>query len=88
MSVLQGLDPRFGTSRDVVVEIWPETLPAIELFLLVLTQWRTGPNGRIGLDYLALDKVMDYKSIAVSERLDLLLDIKNLERGFLSALRS
>ena len=88
MSILQGLDPRFATSRDVVVEVWPETLPAIELFLLVLTQWRTGPKGRIGLDYLALDRVMDYKSIPLSERLDLLLDIKNLERGFLSALRS
>ena len=88
MSVLQGLDPRFGESRDVVVEIWPETLPAIELFLLVLTQWRTGPSGRIGLDYLALDRVMDYKLIPLDERLALLKDVASLERGFLSALRS
>lgn len=88
MSILQGLDPRFATSRDVVVEVWPETLPAIDLFLLVLTQWRTGPAGRVGLDYLALDRVMDYKAIPMSDRLDLLNDVRSLERGFLSALRS
>lgn len=33
------------------VEVWPDNWPAVELFLKLLTQWRTGPGGIIGLDY-------------------------------------
>lgn len=32
-------------------EVWPENLEAVKLFLRCQTQWRTGPNGLIGLDY-------------------------------------
>lgn len=32
-------------------EVWPENLEAVQLFLRCQTQWRTGPNGLIGLDY-------------------------------------
>lgn len=35
--------------------IWPENMPAFELWAKVATQWRVDPNGqRIGLDYAAV----------------------------------
>lgn len=35
-------------------EVWPDNWPALELFLLCQTQWRTGPGGLVGLDYGAV----------------------------------
>lgn len=48
-----------GLQRDDacpdVCEVWPDTWPAIELFLAMATQWRRAPSGRLdGLDYNAL----------------------------------
>ena len=34
--------------------IWPEHLEVLEMFLRCQTQWRSGPNGVIGLDYSVL----------------------------------
>jgi hypothetical protein len=31
--------------------LWPEHWPAVELFIRCMTQWRTGANGVVGLDY-------------------------------------
>ena len=35
-------------------EVWPGNWPAVDLFLRCQTQWRIGPNGRAGLDYVAV----------------------------------
>jgi hypothetical protein len=34
------------------------------VFWQMSTQWRVGMNGVIGLDYVALDKVMDFCTVA------------------------
>ncbi len=31
--------------------LWGEHWPAVELFMRCMTQWRTGANGVIGMDY-------------------------------------
>ena len=36
-------------------EVEPEAWDAVQMFLRCQTQWRAGPSGLIGLDYLALD---------------------------------
>lgn len=87
MHYLKGLSAKFGQSREIVVDIWPETLPAITLFTRLLTQWRTSPTGLIGLDYNALNLLMEYDAIPVTERGALLRDVAALERGYLDALR-
>ena len=38
--------------------LWPENVPAFELWLAVQTQWRMGPNGPIGLDYAGVEAHM------------------------------
>ena len=35
-------------------EVWPETWRVLQLVDQAQTQWRMGPSGPIGLDYLAL----------------------------------
>lgn len=36
-------------------EVEPDAWPALEMFLRCQTQWRSGGNGLIGLDYGALE---------------------------------
>ena len=79
MALLQGLSPKFAQAREQTLEIWPETLPAIRLFAKSLTQWRAGPTGIIGLDYNAINLLMEYDAIPMSERGELMSDITHLE---------
>lgn len=37
--------------RPVNFEIWPEHIEVLEMFLRCQTQWRSSPNGVLGLDY-------------------------------------
>lgn len=39
------------------IEVWPETDTPARLFAGLLTQWRMGPAGPVGLDYAALPVV-------------------------------
>ncbi len=43
---------------DTAVLVWPENLPAVNTFIAMSTQWRTGAMGATGLDYNALPAVM------------------------------
>ena len=84
---MKGISPKFAVSRDVEVEIWPETLPSINIFSKSLTQWRTGPTGIIGLDYMAVNLIMDLDGIPHEERSKVLSDVACLERGYLQVMR-
>ncbi|UAA39408.1 DUF1799 domain-containing protein [Paraneptunicella aestuarii] len=87
MALLKGLSPKFAQEREQNLEIWPETLPAIRLFAKSMTQWRAGPTGIIGLDYNAINLLMDYDAIPMAERGELMSDIAQLEIGYLQAMR-
>ena len=58
-------------------EVEPEAWPALQLFLMVQTQWRTGPSGMIGLDYGAVRWVMELQGVA--EPLAVLDDLQVIE---------
>lgn len=64
----------FGIDLDVEPEpehfiVEPDAWPAVRAFLRCQTQWRSGANGLIGLDYgalawtLTLDEVMDAATV-------------------------
>ena len=40
------------------VEVWPDNVQAVNVFVAMGTQWRCGPGGAIGLDYSALPQVL------------------------------
>jgi hypothetical protein len=46
------------------VEVWPENWPAFSLFTRVQTQWRLGPGGATGLDYLVVMRLLDRMSLS------------------------
>lgn len=43
---------------DDAVDIWPDNLAAVNVFIAMSTQWRTGAMGATGLDYSVLPSVM------------------------------
>lgn len=58
-------------------ELWPEHDAAVQMFMRCGTQWRSGPNGLIGLDYNVVLSLMELYS--VSMKAALLEDLQIME---------
>lgn len=58
--------------------------PFYTLYGHVSNQYLMGPNGAIGLNLLAVDKVMDYFRIAVDERLEFQSKVKTIANKVLA----
>ena len=58
-------------------EVEPDAWPALQLFPMVQTQWRSGPSGLLGLDYNAVRWVMELQGI--TEPLATLDDLQVIE---------
>ena len=58
-------------------EVEPDAWPALQLFLMVQTQWRTGGSGLVGLDYGAVRWVMELQG--VTDPLAVLDDLQVIE---------
>jgi len=58
-------------------EVEAEAWPALQVFLTVQTQWRSGPSGLLGLDYNAVRWVMELQRIA--DPLAVLDDLQTIE---------
>jgi len=65
------------------VELWPENVPAVLLYLSCDTQWRyAGMNGvPTGLDYAGVRAVMDLQAIPRADRPGLFADLQTLEQA-------
>lgn len=48
---------------DAAVPIWPDNLPAVNVFVALSTQWRVGMNGATGLDYGVVPMVLRLQQI-------------------------
>lgn len=74
----------FGLTREDVAaqytcEVWPDVWPSAWLFADLMTQWRMGPGGPIGLDYSAIPVVMDLRELPAADRRHLFSDIRVME---------
>ena len=65
------------------VELWPENQPALDLFCMVQTQWRTGMNGATGLDYVPLFTLMDKRGLSGEAWQQLFDDVRVIESAAL-----
>lgn len=72
---------------EEVVEIWPENLPAYNLFNALVTQWRVGMGGATGLDYGVVPLTMRMMGIPRSEWPALFEDVRVMEREALGVMR-
>ena len=61
------------------VELWPENVASVDLFLAVETQWRVGMGGATGLDYAGVRAAMLLRN-EPPRRFD---DIQLMEREYL-----
>ena len=68
------------------VELWPENLPAVLLYLDCDTQWRyAGLSGApTGLDYAGVRAVMDLQAVPSDAHPALFQDLQALEREHLA----
>lgn len=86
---LQELAAAGLTPDDVApdpVEIWPDVLPAYELFSHLGTQWRVGAGGATGLDYNVLYHKMGRMGLSAEQFESLEADIQVMEGEALKAM--
>jgi hypothetical protein len=70
---------------DAAFELLPCVQQAVAAFLAVLTQWRCGANGVIGLDYQAVALVMDrVLQVPAQAFADVFHDLQVMEQGALA----
>lgn len=67
-------------ANDRVIEVWPEHWDAFQLFSMLRTQWRVGAKGPTGLDYGVVFSCMDTLRIKRRARIEMLDDIRVMER--------
>lgn len=68
------------------IETWPDTEPAIHLFIAMRTQWRTGPSGITGLDYAVIPTVMRLHSLPRQKWAGAFDDLRVMEDELLNAI--
>lgn len=66
------------------MEVWPDNVPTIAVFIAMCTQWRVGMSGATGLDYAALPVVMRLNGIAAKDRPDVFEGIREMEDAALA----
>jgi hypothetical protein len=67
------------------IQIWPDCLESVNVFIAMGTQWRVGNNGASGLDYNALPVVMEY--CEVKDQKTVFHDLRVMEDAALSTLK-
>lgn len=69
------------------VEVWPDNLQEVEVFLAMATQWRAGFNGATGLDYGVLPAVLRLTSVPRARWPDVFESIRVMEDCALETMR-
>lgn len=77
-----GVDPEDFEAPEV--GLWPENWPALRLFLDFRTQWRTGFNGPVGLDYGVIQHELDRRKLSPDEYDDLMDCMRVIEQAALT----
>lgn len=68
------------------IGLWPENYDAWSVFTLLQGQWRCGPSGPIGLDYVAVFAELDHRAIAGEDRDDTMQALRVLESAAMTEL--
>jgi hypothetical protein len=68
------------------VEVWPDCLQSVNLFICVSTQWRNGYAGPTGLDYGCIPGVLRLMGIARHEWPLIFDDLRVLEAAALETM--
>lgn len=66
--------------------IWPDNLPAVNVFTRMRGQWLMGPGGPYGMNYQSLESVLRMLGIPRKQWPALFDDVMSLEEGALEEL--
>lgn len=69
------------------VDVWPDNLAAIEVFVAMSTQWRVGPGGVYGLDYNVMYRLMDRLGLSHADYDEMEHCLRTLEDAALEQMR-
>lgn len=81
---LAGIAALLMVSKDF--EVWPENMPAINLFNTLSTQWIVGTGGVTGLNYIPLFYRMDRMKLSEQDHEWLFDDIRTIEAAAINAM--
>jgi hypothetical protein len=70
------------------VEVWPENVAAVNVFIAMGTQWNVGPGGAVGLNYPSLETTMRLLGVPKRERADVFEQVRVMEDAALAQIRS
>ena len=71
-----------------VIEVWPENWVPFQIFNEISSQWRTGMNGPVALDYNVAFKFMDLMRVKPKKHLEVIRAIKVMERSALNQMNT
>lgn len=69
------------------VEVWPDNVVAVNVFIAMSTQWRTGYRGPTGLDYAVLPAVLRLTGVPADERAGVFDGLRAMEDAALETMR-
>jgi hypothetical protein len=69
------------------IEIWPDNVSAVNVFIAMATQWRIGMAGATGLDYGALPVVMRMVGVPLANRAEVFEQVRVMEDSALVLIR-
>lgn len=71
---------------DGVFGVWPDNIPAINVLVAMMTQWRMGPGGPIGMDYNVLPSVFRLQRVRREIWPSVFDDVRTVESVALQAM--
>lgn len=72
---------------DDDLEIWPDNWPVVRVFGDLLTQWRVGPGGLIGLDYNVIPLMFTMLDVPCVQQKSIFHDLRIMEAEALAVVR-
>lgn len=67
--------------------VYPDNMETVKVFTDLLTQWRVGPGGLVGLDYGAIPVVFRIRKVKPVDREHVFDGLRIMERAALRAIR-
>ena len=75
-----GLRPEDYADEEATVEVWPENLPAYDLWVEVGDQWLMGPGGPVAINLMPVFHELDRMGLDKEAYDDMVLSIKTMAR--------
>ena len=72
-------------AQGSAIEVWPDNIVSVNVFIAASTQWRTSASGATGLDYTALEATM--RMMGIADHGSTLEDVRVLEDTALDTMR-